>query len=83
VTPQDADPLAQWERAKSAVNAAIVAAGGTITHHHGVGRDHREAYAAELGPVGAGILEAVKARLDPAGILNPGVLIPQRSGGGI
>ncbi|GAA3538664.1 FAD-binding oxidoreductase [Nonomuraea rosea] len=83
VTPQDADPLAQWERAKSAVNAAIVAAGGTITHHHGVGRDHREAYAAELGPVGAGILEAVKARLDPAGILNPGVLIPQQSAGGI
>ncbi|TMR10350.1 FAD-linked oxidase C-terminal domain-containing protein, partial [Nonomuraea zeae] len=82
VTPQDADPVAQWERAKTAVNAAIVEAGGTITHHHGVGRDHREAYAAELGPVGAAVLQAVKARLDPAGILNPGVLVPQ-SGGGI
>ncbi|MFG1706865.1 FAD-binding oxidoreductase [Nonomuraea sp. M3C6] len=78
VTPQEADPVAQWERAKAAVSAAIVAAGGTITHHHGVGRDHREAYGAELGPVGVGILEAVKARLDPAGILNPGVLIPGR-----
>ncbi|WP_043634039.1 FAD-binding oxidoreductase [Nonomuraea candida] len=76
VTPQDADPVARWERAKAAVNAAIVAAGGTISHHHGVGRDHRDAYGAEIGPVGAGILRAVKAELDPAGILNPGVLVP-------
>ncbi|MBB6548122.1 alkyldihydroxyacetonephosphate synthase [Nonomuraea rubra] len=76
VTPQDADPVAQWDRAKAAVNAAIVEAGGTITHHHGVGRDHLDAYASELGPVGAGILRAVKAELDPAGILNPGALIP-------
>ncbi|UBU19031.1 FAD-binding oxidoreductase [Nonomuraea gerenzanensis] len=77
VTPQDADPVAQWERAKTAVSAAIVAAGGTITHHHGVGRDHLDAYASEIGPVGAGILRAVKAELDPAGILNPGVLVPR------
>ncbi|MGP3956536.1 FAD-binding oxidoreductase [Nonomuraea sp. 3N208] len=76
VTAQDDDPVAQWERAKAAVSAAIVEAGGTITHHHGVGRDHRDAYAAEIGPVGVAILEAVKSRLDPAGILNPGVLIP-------
>ncbi|MFB4264974.1 FAD-binding oxidoreductase [Nonomuraea sp. GTA35] len=76
VTPQDADPVAQWQRAKAAVNASIVEAGGTITHHHGVGRDHLDAYASELGPVGAGILRAVKAELDPAGILNPGVLVP-------
>ncbi|MEU8141995.1 FAD-binding oxidoreductase [Nonomuraea sp. NPDC048901] len=75
VTAQKGDPVAQWERAKEAVNAAIVAAGGTISHHHGVGRDHREAYAAELGPVGVDILRAVKARLDPTGILNPGILI--------
>ncbi|MBF8193960.1 FAD-binding oxidoreductase, partial [Nonomuraea sp. K274] len=75
VTPQEDDPVAQWERAKAAVNAAIVEAGGTISHHHGVGREHREAYAAELGPLGVGILQAVKARLDPAGILNPGVLV--------
>ncbi|MFI7698826.1 FAD-binding oxidoreductase [Nonomuraea sp. NPDC049480] len=76
VAPQEDDPVAQWERAKTAANAAIVEAGGTISHHHGVGRDHREAYAAELGPVGVAVLQAVKARLDPAGILNPGVLIP-------
>ncbi|NJP89260.1 FAD-binding oxidoreductase [Nonomuraea sp. FMUSA5-5] len=77
VTPQDADPVAQWERAKAAVNAAVVEAGGTITHHHGVGRDHLDAYAREIGPVGAGVLRAVKAELDPAGILNPGVLVPR------
>ncbi|MFI7132449.1 FAD-binding oxidoreductase [Nonomuraea sp. NPDC050153] len=76
VTAQEGDPVGQWERAKEAVNAAIVEAGGTITHHHGVGRDHRDAYAAELGPVGVSILQAIKARLDPAGILNPGALIP-------
>ncbi|MEV4355837.1 FAD-binding oxidoreductase [Nonomuraea sp. NPDC049625] len=76
VVAQEGDPVAQWEHAKEAVNAAIVAAGGTITHHHGVGRDHRDAYAAEVGPVGMGILRAVKDRLDPAGILNPGALVP-------
>jgi alkyldihydroxyacetonephosphate synthase len=76
VTAQDADPLAQWERAKAAASEAIVAAGGTISHHHGVGRDHRDAYAAEIGPLGAAILRAVKHEVDPAGILNPGVLIP-------
>ncbi|TMR10166.1 FAD-binding oxidoreductase [Nonomuraea turkmeniaca] len=75
VTAQEDDPVAQWERAKAAVNTAIIEAGGTITHHHGVGRDHRDAYAAELGPVGVAVLEAIKSRLDPAGILNPGVLI--------
>ncbi|PZG22467.1 FAD-binding oxidoreductase [Nonomuraea aridisoli] len=77
VTPRDADPVAQWARAKAEVNAAIVAAGGTISHHHGVGRDHRDAYATEIGPLGAAVLRAVKAELDPAGILNPGALVPQ------
>lgn len=76
VTAQRGDPVEQWERAKVEVSAAIGAAGGTISHHHGVGRDHRDAYAAELGPVGVEILRAVKARVDPAGVLNPGVLIP-------
>ncbi|MFI7447766.1 FAD-binding oxidoreductase [Nonomuraea sp. NPDC049714] len=76
VTAQDADPLAQWERAKAAANEAIVGAGGTISHHHGVGRDHRDAYATEIGPLGTAILRAVKNEVDPTGILNPGVLIP-------
>ncbi|GAB3147061.1 FAD-binding oxidoreductase [Microbispora hainanensis] len=76
VTAQTGDPLGQWAAAKRAANEAIVQAGGTISHHHGVGRDHREAYAAEIGDLGAEILRGVKERLDPAGILNPGVLIP-------
>ncbi|MFB9252899.1 FAD-binding oxidoreductase [Sphaerisporangium melleum] len=76
VTAQAGDPLEQWATAKRAVNEAVVLAGGTISHHHGVGRDHLAAYAAEIGELGVEILRAVKERLDPAGILNPGVLIP-------
>ncbi|MBO4274665.1 FAD-binding protein [Microbispora triticiradicis] len=76
VTAQTGDPLAQWAAAKRAAGEAIVAAGGTISHHHGVGRDHLEAYAAEIGDLGGEILRGIKERLDPAGILNPGVLIP-------
>ncbi len=73
---QVGDGLAQWARAKEAACDAIVASGATITHHHAVGRDHRPWLAAEIGPVGTDILRAVKARLDPHGILNPGVLVP-------
>jgi alkyldihydroxyacetonephosphate synthase len=76
VTAQSADPVAQWEAAKRAAGEAIGFAGGTISHHHGVGRDHRDAYAAEIGELGVEVLRAVKQRLDPHGILNPGVLIP-------
>jgi alkyldihydroxyacetonephosphate synthase len=70
------DPIAQWRSAKAAAGDAILAAGGSITHHHGVGRDHLEWYAREIGELGVGALAAVKRRLDPQGILNPGVLIP-------
>jgi len=70
------DPIAQWRAAKAAANDAILAAGGSITHHHGVGIDHRDWYAREIGELGVDVLRAVKAQLDPAGILNPGVLIP-------
>lgn len=69
---------AHWEKAKLAAGDAILAAGGTISHHHGVGTDHRAWYAREIGPLGVDLLRAVKERLDPAGILNPGVLIPPR-----
>jgi alkyldihydroxyacetonephosphate synthase len=58
------------------VNDVLVTHGGTITHHHAVGADHRRWLADEIGPVGVQILRAVKATLDPAGILNPGKLIP-------
>jgi alkyldihydroxyacetonephosphate synthase len=70
------DPLAQWAAAKAAASDAIVAAGATITHHHAVGTDHRPWLTAEIGELGASVLRAVKADLDPTGILNPGVLVP-------
>jgi alkyldihydroxyacetonephosphate synthase len=70
------DPLAQWSAAKDAAGEAIRAAGATITHHHAVGTDHKPWYRAEIGDLGVAILRAVKAELDPTGILNPGVLIP-------
>jgi alkyldihydroxyacetonephosphate synthase len=71
------DPVPQWLAAKAAASDAIIAAGASITHHHGVGRDHVEWYRREIGEVGVSALRAVKAQLDPAGILNPGILIPQ------
>jgi len=55
---------------------AMIAAGATITRHHAVGQDHKPWLAREIGPVGVEMLRAVKARIDPAGVLNPGVLIP-------
>ena len=70
------DPLAQWAAAKAAASEAIVAAGATITHHHGIGRDHKPWLAQEIGEVGVEILRAVKDRIDPEGVLNPGVLVP-------
>jgi alkyldihydroxyacetonephosphate synthase len=80
VSAQGDDPVAHWDGAKRAASDAIIGAGGTISHHHGVGTDHRDWYAREIGPLGAGILRAVKDRLDPAGILNPGVLVPPAAG---
>ena len=72
---QSEDALARWGSAKAAANAAIRGAGASISHHHGVGRDHRETYAEEIGPLGVDLVRAVKSTLDPAGILNPGVLV--------
>ncbi len=75
---QDADdPEGQWQRAKEAASAAIVAAGATITHHHAVGTDHRAHLPAEVGELGVAVLRAVKGVLDPAGVLNPGKLLPE------
>ena len=72
---ETADPLAQWAAAKAAASDAMIAAGATITHHHAVGTDHKPWFHQEIGPVGVQTLRAIKASLDPAGILNPGVLI--------
>lgn len=74
--PEGDDPIGQWRIAKQAASDAMIAAGATITHHHGVGTDHKAWLAKEIGPVGVSILRAVKAELDPTGVLNPGVLIP-------
>ncbi len=68
--------IAQWAAAKKAASEAIMTTGGTITHHHGVGADHRPWMGDEVGDLGVRVLRAVKESLDPAGILNPGKLIP-------
>ncbi|MGE0066200.1 MAG: FAD-binding oxidoreductase [Solirubrobacterales bacterium] len=68
--------LEQWAEVKRAACEAIVATGGTITHHHAVGRDHVPHMEAEIGKRGLDVLRAVKQELDPAGIMNPGKLLP-------
>ena len=67
--------LEQWDEIKLAASEAILALGGTITHHHAVGRDHRRWYLRELPQLFTGALRGAKAELDPAGIMNPGVLL--------
>ncbi|MDO1477359.1 FAD-binding oxidoreductase [Rhodococcus ruber] len=67
--------VAQWDDIKAAVSEALLSAGGTITHHHAIGRDHRPWYDRQRPGPFAAVLQAAKAALDPAGILNPGVLI--------
>ncbi len=67
--------IEQWAEVKGAACEAIVAAGATITHHHAVGRDHAPYMEAEVGPLGLDVLRAVKERLDPEGIMNPGKLL--------
>lgn len=73
------EELGQWEAVKQAASEAIMAAGGTITHHHAVGRDHRPWYDRQRPEPFAAALRAAKAAVDPGATLNPGVLIdPQR-----
>ena len=67
--------IEQWDEIKTAASEAIMAAGGSITHHHAVGRDHRPWYDRQRPDAFARVLRAAKQTLDPAGILNPGVLI--------
>ena len=74
---QEADTaLEQWRAAKRAATDAIVANRGTLTHHHAVGVDHAEWLPAEVGETGIAALRALKSELDPAGIMNPGKLLP-------
>jgi len=67
--------LEQWDAIKQAASEAILALGGTITHHHSVGRDHAPWYRREVPELFQDALRGAKAELDPAGIMNPGVLL--------
>ena len=69
------DLLDQWRTIKTAASEALIVAGGTITHHHAVGRDHRPWYDRERPDLFAAALRAAKHALDPQGLLNPGVLV--------
>ena len=71
--------IEQWGAIKAAASDAILRHGGTITHHHAVGRDHRPWYDRERPDLFAEALRAAKRTLDPRGILNPGVLIDPAS----
>ncbi len=68
--------IEQWRAVKQAASHAIVGGGGTITHHHAVGRDHAGWMEDEIGREGVSALRALKDELDPAGIMNPGKLFP-------
>ena len=65
----------QWDEIKAAASEAVIEGGGTITHHHAVGRDHRPWYDRQRPAPFAAALRAAKKELDPSGMLNPGVLI--------
>jgi alkyldihydroxyacetonephosphate synthase len=67
--------LEQWQQIKNAASDAVIEHGGTITHHHAVGRDHMPWYRRQMPGLFTDALQGAKARLDPAGILNPGVLV--------
>jgi alkyldihydroxyacetonephosphate synthase len=67
--------LEQWDEIKAAASEAIIANGGTITHHHAVGRDHRPWYDRQRPEPFSRALAAAKSELDPHGVLNPGVLV--------
>jgi alkyldihydroxyacetonephosphate synthase len=67
--------LEQWREIKAAASEAVIAGGGTITHHHAVGRDHRPWYDRQRPDQFAAALAGAKSALDPVGVMNPGVLI--------
>jgi alkyldihydroxyacetonephosphate synthase len=75
----DPDPLvrqAQWQTVKQATTDAILDAGGTLSHHHGIGRDHTPWLEQEVGQLGMKALHTLKQTFDPDGVMNPGVLLP-------
>ena len=68
--------IEQWRHIKERASDAVIEGGGTITHHHAVGRDHMPWYERQRPALFGAALAAAKRALDPAGILNPGVLVP-------
>jgi alkyldihydroxyacetonephosphate synthase len=77
IFPRDLDDeVGQWRAIKEAASEAISRHEGTISHHHGVGVDHAHWLEPEKGPLALAMIDAAKARLDPAGVLNPGKLLP-------
>ncbi len=74
VVPRGAE-AERWQEVKAAASAAVVDAGGTVTHHHAVGRMHREGWDVQRPALFADLWRAAKRSVDPNGILNPGVLI--------
>jgi alkyldihydroxyacetonephosphate synthase len=73
---QSGREVEQWIAAKQAATDALLDAGGTLTHHHAVGTDHAPRLPREIGAEGVALLRAMKKELDPAGIMNPGKLLP-------
>ena len=73
---QRGQEMEQWRATKTAASEAIVAAGGTITHHHAIGTDHAQWMRDEVGDTALDLLRAAKAELDPRGVMNPGKLLP-------
>ncbi len=67
--------LDEWRAIKASVSDAVIGEGGTITHHHAVGRDHQKWYGQQRPALYGDVLAAAKQRLDPKGILNPGVIV--------
>jgi alkyldihydroxyacetonephosphate synthase len=73
------EEVEQWQAIKRAVSDVVIAEGGTITHHHAVGREHRRWYEKQRPAPFAAALRGAKAAVDPGGIMNPGVLIDPAS----
>jgi len=75
LAPDPAETLERWQRLKTAASQAIVAQGGTISHQHGVGLDHRPYLSAEKGAMSMSALQSIVRQFDPAGLMNPGKLL--------
>lgn len=71
------EQLEQWDNIKREVSQAVIDNGGTITHHHAVGKDHRPFYTQQQSPLFGKMLKAAKQTIDPKWIMNPGVLLPE------